>query len=295
MYSVHLIHICLFGVQVDSIILGGEIAIPFIALYGGVVFSRYIQECAQYKTPCAEIMKKALLRGVKLLLPVDVMTGDEAIPADARSKVFTSVDPDARDEGVDYDGEAKVVTIFDQETDAVATKVVDRYVGDVGERTCKLIQEEVATSDLLVAWGTMGACEVSSFQAGQRALVNAAVLTPMDPEAKPTPEMSTPCGLRAAESGRPAHTWLIGDGTVEWFTRIADTDGELGGDLVAAGRVAFCSRASSAPVGLLGLCGSRVVPSLARRDPLTGGSEWTMNYWKPLEVEDEEEDEEDDD
>ena len=39
-------------------------------------------------------------------------------------------------------------------------------------------------------------------------------------------------------------TLLIGDSTVEWFSRILDPDGEQGGNIVGAGRVAYATRKS---------------------------------------------------
>jgi hypothetical protein len=44
--------------------------------------------------------------------------------------------------------------------------------------------------------------------------------------------------------GKVPRTLLIGDGTVEWFARILDPDGELEGDIVRSGKVAFATRKS---------------------------------------------------
>ena len=46
---------------------------------------------------------------------------------------------------------------------------------------------------------------------------------------------------------------------MEWFARVLDADGEVEGDIVAAGRVAYSARQSSLPVGLLGACQSHVL------------------------------------
>lgn len=56
------------------------------------------------------------------------------------------------------------------------------------------------------------------------------------PAAPPVPE--------DIPTGKVPRTLLIGDGTVEWFARILDPDGELEGDIVRSGKVAFATRKS---------------------------------------------------
>ena len=59
-------------------------------------------------------------------------------------------------------------------------------------------------------------------------------------------DQTTPAQPAQEEVPQPKapRTLLIGDGTVEWFARILDPDGELEGDIVRSGRVAFATRKS---------------------------------------------------
>jgi hypothetical protein len=85
---------------------------------------------------------------------------------------------------------------------------------------------------------------------------------------------------------------LIGDATVEWFTRLLDADGEHGGDLVGAGMVSYATRESSVFAGLLGLLPSRLVQGcLATRAPRE--DEFVYSQKKPPVVEEDDEDDED--
>ena len=129
----------------------------------------------------------------------------------------------------------------------------------------------------------LGVCEVSNYQIGQRALVTAAS-TRLEKElrkrsesnasiigvsAKTTTAVGTgTAGTVSDAKGdkkkktdttdtthtiqidstdtvrKSTRTLLIGDSTVEWFARILDPDGESGGDIVGAGRVAYATRES---------------------------------------------------
>lgn len=44
--------------------------------------------------------------------------------------------------------------------------------------------------------------------------------------------------------GKVPRTLLIGDNTVEWFSRVLDPDGQYGGDIVGTGKVDFATRKS---------------------------------------------------
>ena len=133
-------------------------------------------------------------------------------------------------------------------------------------------------------------------------------------------EKTTDTGARA-----PLYTLLVGDSTVEWFSRVLDADGEAEGDIVGAGRVAYTARQSSLPMGLLGSCQSHMldgglISSRPSRPttlpdftaPISSGTttitpiqlknlykmtmannEWVYN-WKRTGEEEEEEEEEDD-
>ena len=130
----------------------------------------------------------------------------------------------------------------------------------------------------------LGVCEVSNFQIGQRALVTAAstrlekelrkrsesnasiigvsakttataagtgtagaVSDPKGEKKKKTDTTDTTHTIQIDSTDtvrKSTRTLLIGDSTVEWFARILDPDGESGGDIVGAGRVAYATRES---------------------------------------------------
>ncbi len=114
---------------------------------------------------------------------------------------------------------------------------------DIGPETCRALKEVLGAAELVLVWGTAGVCEVSSFQAGQQALVDSACAKVSEDEAAPSGEAAT---------RNPLHTLLLGESAVEWFCRLVDSDGEMGGDLVAAGLVAYTNRNSRLLSGLIG-------------------------------------------
>jgi hypothetical protein len=94
----------------------------------------------------------------------------------------------------------------------------------------------------------------------------------------------------------PLVSVLLGDSCNEWFCRFIDSDGELGGDLVAAGAVSFANRSSALLSGVLGRCASHL---LAKTDGAVrlrpcAEDEWVYSR-RVFVVEEEEEDEEEDD
>ena len=148
----------------------------------------------------------------------------------------------------------------------------------MGSLTCQVIRNEVSESDILLVWGTIGACEFSNFQTGQRALVEGAIKT---------------IGADTAVA-QPQHTLVVGDASVEWFARFSDSDGEIEGELVKYGRLAFTSRESSLFCGLITGQYSRSLLNLQRREPILE-SEMIYNTVVAVEEEEEEEEEEDED
>ena len=80
---------------------------------------------------------------------------------------------------------------------------------------------------------------------------------------------------------------VVGQSTVEWTTRMVDSDGELGGDLVASGAVSFACRRSSSVCGrLAGIESSVMTQGLMFRAPEEG--EWVyQTKQEPVEEEDE--------
>jgi hypothetical protein len=130
-------------------------------------------------------------------------------------------------------------------------------------------------------------CELSSFQAGQQALVEGASVKVTEE----APLVVSPSTL----SKDPLVSVLLGESCCEWFCRFVDSDGELGGNLVAAGAVSFANRSSALVAGVLGRCASHL---LARRDGAVklrpcAEDEWV--YSRRVAVVEEEEDEDDED
>ena len=91
--------------------LTGEFAIPFIGLLRHVSFIKYETLISKYHFIARHMSIKARCRGCQLLLPLDVMIGDEMIPDTLKNKCYDDYDIDARDDGADFEGEAVVVRL----------------------------------------------------------------------------------------------------------------------------------------------------------------------------------------
>ena len=272
----------------DTIFLVGELALSFLCLSKRFQLRRYSQRCAPYHGVCSTLLAKARMRGCRLRWPSDMVFGDLEVSAEDRMKCFLKVEADARNEGVDYEGEVKVARVSDAEGDSggVEPIVLTGFAYDIGPDTIAALKETLLASDLVLAWGTVGMCESSAFQAGQQCLVDFGT-------AKPPAE--TPA-IAPALTRNPLRSVLLGDSTVEWCTRFLDSDGELGGDLVGAGLASYACRESSALCGLMGLFPSRMAQGcLTMRTPLE--SEFVYSQMKPPvdDEEDEDEDEEEED
>jgi hypothetical protein len=239
-----------------------------------------------------------------------MVLGDLEVTQADRQKCFVKFEPDARNEGADYEGEAKVFRVSDAEEDGggVDPEVLAGYAYDIGPETCAALKAAVGAADLVVVWGAVGVCESSSFQAGQQCLVDCASTKPQpEPAAAPAKAAPIPAaggkGAPVAAPAAPAvpqltknplRTVLIGDSTVEWFARMLDSDGELGGDLVGAGMVTYASRESSVFSGLLGLFPSRMAQGcITMREPKE--HEFVYSEKNPPEEEEEEDEEDEDD
>ena len=244
---------------------------------------------------------RARIRGTRFLLPLDVLVADEPISDQHRIKCFLNTDPEARDEGCDYDGDTKLFETL-VPVDIIREVEVPGFIYDVGPKTCEMISHEVKACDLLFCRGTVGACEVSSFQAGQRALVKAAASTPWLETADTT---GTP-----APWARKKQVVVVGDSSYEWFLRMVDPDGSetnlVYGDLATAGVVSYASRSSEAISGVLGRYIGPPLNTMQRRNPLENvaisgtplrllnNGEWVYND-RIIEEEELEDEEEDDD
>ena len=124
--------------KVDTLIIGGGMAYTFLAAKGyGVGKSLLDSEKIDY---CAEMMKKAEEKGVKLLLPIDVVTvSDFPNPIDAEIETVT------------YD----------------ADKIpADREGLDIGPKTRELYAEAAKTAKTVVWNGPMGVFENPTLAAG---------------------------------------------------------------------------------------------------------------------------------
>lgn len=121
-----------------------------------------------------------------------------------------------------------------------------------------------------------GVCEVSSFQTGQRSLIAASahikqpdkailqkmssllvtpsIETKTDPKSKkrtvPEPLIARAESVLTVIPMKTVRSLLVGDSTVEWYSRILDPDGGLEGDIVGAGIVTYATRKSDVRTSL---------------------------------------------
>jgi hypothetical protein len=255
----------------------GELALPFLHLYHHVKLPyHHYEKVVNYLSVTHALLAKARLNGVNLILPVDLFVGEDPVSAVDKQKAFVNVAMDSRSDGVDYEGEVKTVPL----TNTAAEAVIEGYFYDIGPETAKHISTAAGEADLVVIWGTVGACEIGSFQNGQQQLIQAVTNKPAADAAASSPE-------------RQRYTLIWGDATVEWFARFLDSDGEFEGDLVSGGFVAFQNRDSSMLRSLLGNKPSHVLSNGISYRPATA-EEWRYSK-KRVEVEEEEEEDEDDD
>ena len=155
----------------------------------------------RYKESCAVIFQRARLRGVNIILPVDLVVGDEKVTAYAVDKSYERFDPEARDEGFDYEGETKLTSLVSEEA-----IVVSGYAYDVGPASISAMEKEIEKSNLLLVWGPCGLCEASAFQEGTKKFIGLTAKRPWS--AEPTTECI-----------KSRHVLLVGDSTCEWFLR----------------------------------------------------------------------------
>ncbi len=120
--------------KVDSIIIGGGMAFTFLKSLGYSVGKSLLEED---KVDLAkELIEKAKIKSVKILLPIDVVV----------SKEFCN------------DSEFKTVSI---------DSIGDDYMGlDIGEKTVKLFSDEIYNAKTVVWNGPMGVFEMSNFAKG---------------------------------------------------------------------------------------------------------------------------------
>ena len=192
--------------QAQTVILSGELAIPFVSLVYNVTFAQHQILCQSLASACVLILRKARLRGVDLVIPVDFLVGDE--PLDP--KILTGA---STEDGLDYPGD---VTSCDIVTTATSSQsVVLGYVFDIGKASCALLESALsAPSDLLIVWGAVGANEYAFFQSGQGALTTVLLRQ-----------------TTVVDVHERTRVWLIGESTVRHFTSVIDADEEYQGDI----------------------------------------------------------------
>ena len=127
--------------KADTIIIGGGMAYTFLKARGYSVGSSLLEEDkVEY---AAEMMKKALDRGVMLLLPVDTAINDKF----ENTNEFLTVD---------------------------VSMIPDGYMGlDIGANTVRLFSEAIKGAGTVVWNGPMGVFEFDAFAAGTRAVAKA--------------------------------------------------------------------------------------------------------------------------
>ena len=131
--------------KVDTLIIGGGMAYTFLAAKGYAVGKSLLDESKiDY---CKDMMAKAEAKGVKLLLPVDVVVADSF--------------PDP------IDGPIDVTTV-----DAAAIPA-DKEGLDIGEKTCALFASAVKDAKTVVWNGPMGVFENPTLAKGTIAMAQA--------------------------------------------------------------------------------------------------------------------------
>ncbi len=127
--------------KVDCLIIGGGMANTFLAAEGIDMKNSLVD--ADSIEIAKELLKKAKLRGVKVLLPSDVVAADK------------------------FDNEAKTVMV-------PVENIPDGYMAlDIGVSTRLIFSEEIMKAKTVVWNGPMGVAEMSSFAAGTRAVAQA--------------------------------------------------------------------------------------------------------------------------
>ena len=127
--------------RVDTILIGGGMAYTFEKALGKEIGRSLLEED---KIELAKnLMERAEKRGVKLLLPVDVVIAKE----------------------IDESAETKVVSIDEIPVDMEAL--------DIGPETAKRFAEEIKSAKTVVWNGPMGVFELSNFAAGTMAVAQA--------------------------------------------------------------------------------------------------------------------------
>lgn len=127
--------------KVDTLIIGGGMSFTFIKAMGGSVGKSLVED--EYIDYAKEMVEKAKNKGVKLLLPVDVLAAKE----------------------FDKDAEYRVTS---------ADSLADEEMGlDIGPDTVKLFTDALEGAQTIVWNGPMGVFEFPNFAKGTKAVAEA--------------------------------------------------------------------------------------------------------------------------
>ncbi|MBQ6003794.1 MAG: phosphoglycerate kinase [Clostridia bacterium] len=127
--------------KVDSLIIGGGMANTFIAAQGIDMKASLVDNDSI--EVAKELLAKAKMKGVKILLPSDVIAADR------------------------FDNDAKTVMV-------PVENIPDGYMAlDIGPSTRLIFAEEISKAKTIVWNGPMGVAEMSSFAGGTRAVAEA--------------------------------------------------------------------------------------------------------------------------
>lgn len=127
--------------KVDSIIIGGGMAYTFLKASGSEIGKSILDsEGIDFANT---IMKKAESKGVKILLPIDVVVADK------------------------FDNNANFYTCNVDE-------IPENMMGlDIGEKTIKLFNKEIEKAGTIIWNGPMGVFEMSNFEQGTKSIAEA--------------------------------------------------------------------------------------------------------------------------
>ena len=127
--------------KVDTLIIGGGMAYTFAKAQGGTVGKSLLEE--DYCQYALDMIEKAKAKGVKLLLPVDNVVGDD-FSNDANTQVVK------------------------------AGEIPEGWEGlDIGPETAKIFSDAVKDAKTVVWNGPMGCFEMPKFAAGTKAVAEA--------------------------------------------------------------------------------------------------------------------------
>lgn len=127
--------------KVDSIIIGGGMAYTFLKASGSEIGKSILD--SEGIDFVSTIMKKAESKGVKILLPIDVVVADE------------------------FDNDANFYTCN-------ADEIPENMMGlDIGEKTIKLFKEEIEKAGTIIWNGPMGVFEMPNFEKGTKSIAEA--------------------------------------------------------------------------------------------------------------------------